>query len=219
MESRVSRAATAGPGGSGLLGWQSQAKALQCLLSCPLLGDLCKWSHWDEVFAPSLGPIKDFIRNRASSSTGLFALETEVGVYLRITPECSLEAFIEATVCGNSVTAAGQIVSLIIESGNVGALPLPLIANRTTTALEQLAATVDLTREDEGDTGQQHYVIPNEAVTELQRHPVVQFVLEMLLRIPYKLSVAVSQQVMMSDCPNLLNLQFVDRWSFVLSCY
>ena len=198
IEANVSRAAIASPGGSGLLGWQSLDRAVQCLLSCPELDDLFKWSHWGDVFAPSHGPLKEFIIRAVvstSSGKGLFALETEPGVYLRVNPHCSLEAFTEATARGDVVTAAGQIVSLIIQNGNIAAFPLALVANHTRTALERLSATVDLTKSDNENSSQQPCFIPEEGISDFQRHPAVQFVLDMFLRIPYKLSIAISREV------------------------
>ena len=193
---------TAAPGGSGSgpLGWQTEERAARLLLSCPFLGDLSKWSHWDEVFAPSHGPLKDFISTKAAaalpSSSGVFALEVEPGVYLRVNPRCSMDAFADAVANGDSLTAAVQIIGLIIESGNVGAFALSLAASRTRTALERLVAAKEVAIDCESYTDHHECgPISDASVLEFGRHPAVQFILEMFLRIPHKLSVALSQQV------------------------
>ena len=46
----------------GMLGSQSREKALACLQSCPLLADLAEWSHWDLVFRPEHGDLKEFVQ-------------------------------------------------------------------------------------------------------------------------------------------------------------
>lgn len=44
------------------MGHQTKERALACLQNCPLLEDLADWSHWDLVFQPELGPLKDFVQ-------------------------------------------------------------------------------------------------------------------------------------------------------------
>jgi hypothetical protein len=211
IEANVSRAAIASPGQAGLLGWQSLERAVQCLLSCPELDDLHKWSHWGDVFAPTHGPLKEFIMKAVAStqsSKELFALETEPGVYLRVSPYCSTEAFTDATARGDAVTAAGQIVSLIIQNGNISAFPLALVAKSTRTALERLSATFDLTASENDNTIQQNCFMPDEGISDFPRHPAVQFVLDMLFRIPYKLSIAISRQVLLEPLQHIVGGAF-----------
>ena len=46
----------------GIIGHQSKEKALCCLQQCPLLEDLAEWSHWDLVFRPELGDLREFVQ-------------------------------------------------------------------------------------------------------------------------------------------------------------
>ena len=45
----------------GLLGHQVRESALLCLNNCPLLADMAEWSHWDLIYKPELGELKDFV--------------------------------------------------------------------------------------------------------------------------------------------------------------
>ena len=185
------------PQGAGILGWQPPERALQCLLSCPVLGDLAKYSHWNDVFAPSQGSLRDFVSTKAEalalpSNTQLCALEFEPGVYLRVEPECSLEAFTEATAKGDARNAAGQLVSLLIQGGNTTTAPLALMATHMRSALEQLAASVDITKDSYEEAGHQSFLGGKE---DSHKHRVIEFSLQLLILIPHKLAVAISQQV------------------------
>ena len=46
----------------GLQGSQSRLAAIACLTSCPLLTDLAEWSHWELVFKPQHGKLRDFVQ-------------------------------------------------------------------------------------------------------------------------------------------------------------
>ena len=68
----------------GVLGPTNREKALVCLQNCPLLHDLTEWSHWDLVFKPELGDLKDFIRKygRLCNQTLKCEIKSVTGIYL-----------------------------------------------------------------------------------------------------------------------------------------
>lgn len=198
--------------GAGILGWQTSERALQCLLSCPVLGDLAKYSHWNDVFAPSQGSVRDFISDKAGSSQ-LCALEFEPGVYLRVEPECSLEAFAEATAKGDARNAAGQLVSLLIQGGNVAAAPLALMATHMRSSLEQLAASVDVTKDSFEEVGHESFLGGRE---DSHKRRVIEFALQLLILIPYKLAVAISQQVVLEPVHQIVGAAFAPK--LLLQC-
>ena len=46
----------------GVLGTREKEHAISCLQNCPLLEDVAEWSHWELVFQPEMGPLKDFVQ-------------------------------------------------------------------------------------------------------------------------------------------------------------
>ena len=46
----------------GIMGSQTKESAFACLENCPLLEDMGEWTHWDLVFKPELGSLKDFVQ-------------------------------------------------------------------------------------------------------------------------------------------------------------
>ena len=46
----------------GVLGSQNVERALSCLENCPLLENMAEWSHWELVFEPEMGSLKDFVQ-------------------------------------------------------------------------------------------------------------------------------------------------------------
>ena len=47
---------------TGVLGHQTKDKAMAALQNCPLLDDLAEWTHWELVFQPELGGLKEFVQ-------------------------------------------------------------------------------------------------------------------------------------------------------------
>ncbi|CAG2195996.1 unnamed protein product [Mytilus edulis] len=97
----------------GLLGHQTKEAALACLHNCPLLEDMEIWSHWSLVFEPELGKLKDFIQKYGGTNTiqvdggkrsftyHIIAMETALGVLLKLTSQTSTELFEEALMQKN----------------------------------------------------------------------------------------------------------------------
>ena len=53
----------------GIMGTQTKERALACLENCPLLEDIAEWAHWDLVFKPELGSLKDFLQKYGGTRT------------------------------------------------------------------------------------------------------------------------------------------------------
>ena len=196
LESTAKRATYSKGSRVGILGWQTAERALQCLLTCPILGDLAKWSHWDDVFAPNLGTLREFITIKAakvsvSGAASLCALESEPEVYLRVDPDSSVDSLDEATSKGEARTAAGHLVSLVIQNGNVSTAPLALVASHMRTALDKLAATAGMT-DDSPEFGHQSN---RASENDIEQQPVIQFALQLLVLLPHKLAIAIGRQV------------------------
>ncbi|KAL5988601.1 hypothetical protein ACLOJK_026699 [Asimina triloba] len=80
---------------SGALGVVSGKDALECLLKAPMLSDLLSWSHWDLIFAPSHGPLLEWLLNE---------------VY---TKELLFDDFLEALLQGSAFQLALKLLSLL----------------------------------------------------------------------------------------------------------
>ena len=53
----------------GLQGHVTKEKALACLQSCPLLENMSEWSHWQFVFKPELGELREFLHKHGGVRT------------------------------------------------------------------------------------------------------------------------------------------------------
>ena len=53
----------------GIMGSQTRERAFACLENCPLLEDIAEWAHWDLVFKPELGLLKDFLQKYGGTRT------------------------------------------------------------------------------------------------------------------------------------------------------
>lgn len=164
------------------LGYMSKEDAIAAIRSTPLLEDVALWTHWDEVFGgevSALGDLKSFLEkeriliNAGKSTPGkhgsLVVMETSPGVLLRVTTTTSPEIFKECACCGDSVGAAGHLVSMVMVNGGVANTPVALLANHVQSSLASMAVLGDDRRCD--------------------------FVLECLVRMPFKLAQAVGTKV------------------------
>lgn len=178
----------------GVLGYMSKEDAIAAIQSTPLLEDVARWTHWDEVFGGDvsrLGDLKSFLENEGilinagKSSPGthgsLVVMETSPGVLLRVTTKTSPEIFKECTCRGDVVGAAGHLVSMVMLNGSVANTPVALLANHVKSALASMAA-------QDG--------------CDLRSH----FILECLVRMPRKLAQAVGTKVWLAGNVKYLNL-------------
>ena len=167
----------------GVLGYMSKEDAIAAIQSTPLLEDVTRWTHWDEVFGGDvsrLGDLKSFLENEGilinagKSSPGthgsLVVMETSPGVLLRVTTKTSPEIFKECACRGDVVGAAGHLVSMVMLNGSVANTPVALLANHVQSSLASMAA-------QDGCDHRSH------------------FILECLVRMPRKLAQAVGTKV------------------------
>ncbi|KAI3898025.1 hypothetical protein MKW92_029856 [Papaver armeniacum] len=104
----------------------SAKDAVDCLLGAPMLSDLLLWSHWDLLFAPSLGPLVDWLLSEANTKE-LLCLVTTDGKIIRIDPTVTVNDFLVAALQGSSFQTAVKLLSLLSLSGGEKQVPLSLL--------------------------------------------------------------------------------------------
>ncbi|KAF2299960.1 hypothetical protein GH714_006425 [Hevea brasiliensis] len=100
--------------------------AIEVLLRAPLLSDLNSWSHWDLIFAPSLGPLVGWLLNEVSAKE-LLCLVTKDGKVIRIDQSANVDSFLEAALQRSSFQTAVKLLSLLSLAGGEKHVPLSLL--------------------------------------------------------------------------------------------
>jgi hypothetical protein len=118
----------------GVLGIKSIPDALQCLKNAPVLADLSLWSQWNTVFAPTLGPLLDFLECEGTAS-GIHAMVTSNGAILKVNAAASVDGFLAAAIRGHELMLAAELVSLVAIHGGVAHTPSALLKLHTVKAL------------------------------------------------------------------------------------
>ncbi|OVA05273.1 protein of unknown function DUF3883 [Macleaya cordata] len=149
---------------SGALGSVSAKDAIDCLLRAPMLSDLLSWSHWDLTFAPSLGPLVEWLLTEVHTKE-LLCLVTKDGKIIRIDHSVTVDEFLEAALQGSSFRTAVKLLSLLSLYGGDKHIPLSLLKCHARQAIEvivknSLDAVVvrhdwDIKMHEEALTGQQ----------------------------------------------------------------
>ncbi|KAI3935471.1 hypothetical protein MKW98_027611, partial [Papaver atlanticum] len=93
---------------SGARGSVSSKDAVDCLLRAPMLSDLLLWSHWDLLFAPSLGPLVDWLLSEANTKE-LLCIVTTDGKIIQIDQTVTVNDFLVAALQGSSFQTAKQV--------------------------------------------------------------------------------------------------------------
>ncbi|XP_076948185.1 protein NO VEIN-like [Bidens hawaiensis] len=104
----------------------SSKNAVEVLLSAPMLTDLNKWSHWDVLFAPSLGPLSIWLLNQTNTKD-LLCLVTRSGSVIRIDQTATVDSFLEASIRGSSFQTAVKLLSLFAFYGGEKNVPSSLL--------------------------------------------------------------------------------------------
>ena len=104
----------------------SSKDAINCLLKVPMLSDLLSWSHWDVLYAPSLGPLSDWLLNEADAKE-LLCIATMDGKFIRIDQSATVDDFLEAVVQHSPFQAALKLLSLLSSYGGVSNAPVSLL--------------------------------------------------------------------------------------------
>ncbi|KAK1285568.1 hypothetical protein QJS10_CPB20g01144 [Acorus calamus] len=111
---------------AGPLGFLTSEDAFKCLLKAPFLSDLHSWSHWELVFAPSLGPLVEWLLNEVQS-TELSCVATSDGKLIRVDHSATEDGFLEASIQGSAYQAATNLLSLIFLYGGTSGVPFSLL--------------------------------------------------------------------------------------------
>ncbi|KAI3716435.1 hypothetical protein L1987_67312 [Smallanthus sonchifolius] len=104
----------------------SSKNAIEVLLSAPMLTDLNKWSHWDVLFASSLGPLHIWLSNQTDTKD-LLCLVTRSGDVIRIDQTTTMDLFLEASIQGSSFQTAVNLLSVFAFYGGEKNVPSSLL--------------------------------------------------------------------------------------------
>ncbi|KAJ1690756.1 hypothetical protein LUZ63_014911 [Rhynchospora breviuscula] len=103
----------------------SAKDARECLVKAPFLADLQLWSHWDSVFAPSLGPLIEWLLHEGYIE-GLSCIVTRAGCIIRVNDRASFDDLFEAFLHGSPAKVALLFISLFVIHGGSYNFPLSL---------------------------------------------------------------------------------------------
>ncbi|KAM0850294.1 hypothetical protein ACQ4PT_053148 [Festuca glaucescens] len=93
-------------------GTVSSREAVNCLLKAPMLSDLLLWSHWDMLFAPSLGSFIHWLLNTGPVQQ-LACIVTTDGKFIRVDPSATVDQFLEAIIQCSPFQVAVKLLSLL----------------------------------------------------------------------------------------------------------
>ncbi|KAK9682468.1 hypothetical protein RND81_10G075900 [Saponaria officinalis] len=113
--------------------------AVDALLKAPFLVDLNWWSHWDVVYAPSLGPFLEWLLSETNAKA-LTCLLTRDGKIIRIDHLASADMFLEALIQEKPSQVAVQLLSLFALSGGRRHVPLSLLKKQAHQGFQVLVA-------------------------------------------------------------------------------
>ncbi|XP_004292523.1 PREDICTED: uncharacterized protein LOC101312697 [Fragaria vesca subsp. vesca] len=100
--------------------------AIKVLARAPMMSDLNLWSHWDLLFAPSLGPLIPWLLNEVNTDE-LLCLVTKDGKVIRLDQSVTVDSFVEAALQGSSFETALKMLSLFSIVGGEKHVPVPLL--------------------------------------------------------------------------------------------
>ncbi|KAM2711144.1 hypothetical protein EV1_031292 [Malus domestica] len=100
--------------------------AIEVLLRAPMMSDLNLWSHWDLLFAPSLGPLLPWLLKEVNTDE-LLCLVTKDGKLIRLDHSATVDSFLEAALQGSSFQTAVRMLSLFSLVGGEKHVPVSLL--------------------------------------------------------------------------------------------
>ncbi|CAN6722643.1 unnamed protein product [Malus baccata var. baccata] len=100
--------------------------AIEVLLRAPMMSDLNLWSHWDLLFAPSLGPLLPWLLKEVNTDE-LLCLVTKDGKLIRLDHSATVDSFLEAALQGSSFQTAVKMLSLFSLVGGEKHVPVSLL--------------------------------------------------------------------------------------------
>ncbi|KAL2469414.1 Histidine kinase [Abeliophyllum distichum] len=119
----------------GSFGTVRTKDAIEVLLRAPMLADLNLWSHWDLVFAPSLGPIMEWLLNEVNAKE-LLCLATKDGKIIRVDHSSTIDSYLKVFIEGSSFETAVKLLSLYVLYGGEQHVPLSLLKCHARQAFE-----------------------------------------------------------------------------------
>ncbi|RLN39988.1 hypothetical protein C2845_PM01G23050 [Panicum miliaceum] len=87
-------------------------EAINCLLRAPMLSDLHIWSHWDLLFAPTLGSFLHWLLTTGPIQE-LSCIVTADGRFIRVDPSATVDQFLEAIIQRSPFQVAVKLLSLL----------------------------------------------------------------------------------------------------------
>ncbi|XP_071721673.1 LOW QUALITY PROTEIN: protein NO VEIN-like [Rutidosis leptorrhynchoides] len=100
--------------------------AIEVMCRAPMLSDLVSWSHWDLLFAPSLGSLIGWLLNDVHDND-LLCVATKEGQVIRIDHSATVESFLEVALQGLPFQTAVKLLSVFSLSGGKNHVPLSLL--------------------------------------------------------------------------------------------
>ncbi|RCV40380.1 hypothetical protein SETIT_9G048500v2 [Setaria italica] len=94
------------------LGTVCSREAINCLLRAPMLSDLHIWSHWDLLFAPTLGSFVRWLLTTGPIQE-LSCIVTTDGRFIRVDPSATVDQFLEAIIQRSPFQVAVKLLSLL----------------------------------------------------------------------------------------------------------
>lgn len=119
----------------GMIGVVTTKDAIEILLKAPMMIDLSLWSHWDKLFAPSLGSIVEWLLKEVNTKE-LLCLITQDGKVIRIDHSATTDSFLKVFIRGSSFETAVQLLSLFALYGGERSIPLSLLKCHARQAFE-----------------------------------------------------------------------------------
>ncbi|KAM3249714.1 hypothetical protein P3L10_011484 [Capsicum annuum] len=120
-------------------------EAMKVLLNAPVLIDLNLWSHWDVVFAPSLGSLVGWLLNEVNTKE-LLCLVTACGKVVRVDQTATVDSFLNVLLQGNPFDTAGKLLSLLVLYGGEKNVPFSLLKCHARHAFEVLIENYEETK-------------------------------------------------------------------------
>nr|XP_011462802.1 PREDICTED: uncharacterized protein LOC101296952 isoform X3 [Fragaria vesca subsp. vesca] len=115
-------------------------EAIAVLLRAPMMSDLNLWSHWDILFAPSLGPLVPWLLNEVNTGD-LLCLVTKDGKVIRLDHSATVDSFSKAALKGSSFQTALEFLSLVSLVGGEKHVPVSLLKFHVQRAFEVIFKT------------------------------------------------------------------------------
>ncbi|KAF3795130.1 hypothetical protein EJ110_NYTH06053 [Nymphaea thermarum] len=119
----------------GSHGAASGKDAIECLLKAPMFSDLLAWSHWDILYAPSLGPLLEWLSSECYNKE-LLCLVTRDGKVIRIDHSATVDQFLEAAIHASSFKTAVSFLSILALYGGMHHAPVSLLKCHACHAIE-----------------------------------------------------------------------------------